>query len=422
VTRRGPLTAAIPTSVAAALFPLNPPVPLMLNTGMPYADGRLFYDADSHVMETPEWLPAYADPPFRDRIRPFSLGSTGTTDRVREMIERGKRRAGDPAERAGCEAELLTRKSWDAYGAFHREDRTRALDQLGFEAQLVFSTFAPGQSEFAKDVDVSYAAARALTRAMLDFCAHDKRLLPVTFIPLHVPERAVAEARFALDSGIKGLTISPLPPATHSLTHPSLLQLYALAEERGVPILFHVENDAPRKIAKGFSENGWEGQTDFHGGGENFTSLLYMAVSHWVEVALAALIFDHVLEKFPRLKVGVIELGAVWVPAWLERMEIVVDTFGRTESRLRALSMRPTDYVRRQVRVTPYPTENVGRLVERCGPELFMFSSDYPHVEGGRNPLKRFDASLTGRSPAELAAFYSGNFADLMRWQSHCKW
>jgi uncharacterized protein len=387
----------------------------VFNAGMPYAQGRLFYDADSHIMETPEWLPAHADAAFRDRIRPFSLGSTGTSDRVAAMIRRGAHRAGDPAERPGYEAELLTRKSWDAYGAFHREDRTRALDLLGFRGQLVFSTFAPGQSEFAKDVDVSYAAARALTRGMLDFCADDRRLLPVTFIPLQVPERALAAARFALDSGIKGLTISPIPPASHSITHPDLHPLYALAEERGVPILFHVENDAPRKIAKGFGENGWEGQTDFHGGGENFTGLLYMAVSHWVEVALAALIFDHVLEKFPRLKVGVIELGAVWVPAWLERMEIVVDAFGRTEGRLRTLSLRPTDYVRRQVRITPYPTEHVGRLIERCGAELFMFSSDYPHVEGGRNPLKRFEASLAGRSAAELTAFYSGNFADLMR-------
>lgn len=81
---------------------------------------------------------------------------------------------------------------------------------------------------------------------------------------------------------------------------------------------------------------------------------------------------------------------------------------------MRQLSLRPSDYVRRQVRITPYPTEDVGRLVDRCGAELFMFSSDYPHVEGGRNPLKRFEQSLSGRSEAELTAFYSGNFADLM--------
>ncbi len=383
---------------------------------MPYAEGRTYLDADSHIMELPDWLPSYCDPQFRDRVKPFSLGSTGTRWHVEAMIERGRARAGiDTEQRQAHEAELLTRKSWDAYGAFHAEDRRRALDLLGYHQQLVFSTFAPGQCERASDIEAKYAATRALTRGMLEFCAADKRLLPVTFVPLDDANRAIEEARFAVNNGIKGLTIPPLPVDSHSITHPSLHPMYALAEEAGVPILFHVENEARRKIAKGFEENGFEGQTDFHGGGENFTGLLYMAVSQWVEIAVAALIFDQVLEKFPRLMVGVIELGAVWVPAWLERLEIVVDTFGRTESRMRGLSLRPTEYVRRQVRITPYPTENVGRLIDTCGPEIFMFSSDYPHVEGGRNPLKRFGDTLQGRSEAELDAFYRGNFADLMR-------
>jgi predicted TIM-barrel fold metal-dependent hydrolase len=366
-------------------------------------------------MELPEWLPSYAEPKYRDRIPSFSLLSTGSRSRVEQMMARGKDRAGAPAERSGHEAELMTRKSWDAYGAFHADDRRRALDLLGFRSQLVFTTFGPSQSEEAQDVDVSYAVSRALSRGIVDFCSADPRLLPATFIPLTVPERAIAEVRFALDAGVKGVTISPLPPATHSITHPSLHPFYAELEARGVPLLFHVEGDAPRKVAPGFTNNGWEGQTDFHGGGENFTGLLYMAVSHWVEVALAALIFDQVLEKFPKLRVGVIELGAVWVPAWLERLEIVKDTFGRTETRIGNLQLRPSEYVRRQVRVTPYPTEDVGRLIERAGPELFMFSSDYPHVEGGRNPLKRFEASLEGRCEADKDAFYAGNFADMMR-------
>jgi predicted TIM-barrel fold metal-dependent hydrolase len=381
---------------------------------MPYAEGRPCYDADSHIMELPEWLPSYADPAYRDRLPSFSMGSSGSQERVAEMIARGRQRAGVASERAGYEDELMTRKSWDAYGAFHAEDRRRALDLLGFRAQLVFSTFGALQAETAEEVDVSYAATRALTRGMIEFCSGDRRLLPVTFVPLSIPERAVAETKFALDQGIKGVTISPLAPPGHSITHPSLHPLYALLEERGVPLFFHVEGDAPRKVPPGFAHNGWDGQTDFHGGGENFTGLLYMAVSHWTEIALAALVFDQVLEKFPRLKVGVIELGAVWVPAWLERLEIVKDTFGRTESRIKNLPLRPKDYVRRQIRFTPYPTENVGRLIELCGPELFLFSTDYPHVEGGRHPLKRFSESLAGRSEADLDSFYAQNFIDLM--------
>lgn len=381
---------------------------------MPYAEGREFYDADSHIMELPDWLGAYADPSVRDRLPGFSLASSGSSDRVKEMIARGKSRAGVASERSAHEAELMTRKGWDAYGAFDPGDRRRALDLLGFRAQLVFSTFGSYQAETARDPDVAYGATRALTRGMVEFCAGDRRLLPVTFVPLTVPERAIAETRFALDAGVKGVTISPLPPETHSITHPSLHPLYALLEERSVPLLFHVEGHAPRKVPSGFSLNGWEDQTDFHGGGENFTGLLYMAVSQWTEIALSALILDQVLEKFPKLKVGVIELGAVWVPAWLERLEIVKDTFGRTESRIGGLSLRPTEYARRQIRVTPYPTENVGRLIESAGPEMFLFSSDFPHVEGGRNPLKRFEESLASRSEPEKEAFYARNFLDLM--------
>ena len=102
---------------------------------MPYAEGRTFYDADSHVMELPEWLGSYADPGFRDRMPTFSLASSGTRARVEEMIARGRSRAGVESERAAHEAELLTRKSWDAYGAFHADDRRRALDELGFHAR-----------------------------------------------------------------------------------------------------------------------------------------------------------------------------------------------------------------------------------------------------------------------------------------------
>ena len=96
------------------------------------------------------------------------------------------------------------------------------------------------------------------------------------------------------------------------------------------------------------------------------------------------MIFDGVLERFPELRVGVIEQGAIWVPSWMRQMESAFDAFARHEERLQALSLRPSEYVRRQVRFTPYPTEDVGWIIEQAGPEVCLFSSDYPHVEGGR--------------------------------------
>jgi len=52
--------------------------------------------------------------------------------------------------------------------------------------------------------------------------------------------------------------------------------------------------------------------------------------------------------------------------------------------------------------------------VREAGPEITMFSSDYPHVEGGRNPIKRFETSLDAAADPVRQAFYRGNFVDLM--------
>ena len=68
----------------------------------------------------------------------------------------------------------------------------------------------------------------------------------------------------------------------------------------------------------------------------------------------------------------------------------------------------------RQLRFTPFPTEPVGWMIEQVGDDLFLFSSDYPHPEGGRDPLGRFEESLAGVADAAKDNFYSNNFADLL--------
>ena len=70
--------------------------------------------------------------------------------------------------------------------------------------------------------------------------------------------------------------------------------------------------------------------------------------------------------------------------------------------------------MRRQIRVTPYPAEDVGWIAAQAGPEVCLFSSDYPHVEGGRNPIKRFEASLAGASEETKRRFYGANMVELM--------
>jgi predicted TIM-barrel fold metal-dependent hydrolase len=185
-----------------------------------------------------------------------------------------------------------------------------------------------------------------------------------------------------------------------------------MAQEAGLPILFHVGGE--EKLNPDYFNNGLPRVKDFHGGEENFTSVSYMPIPHSVMLTLAALIIDGVLDRFPRLKFGAIELGADWVPGWMRSMDSAAHAFIKNEDRLKRLSARPSEIVRRQVRVTPYPHEDVGWIIANAGEEVCLFSSDFPHVEGGRNPLKRFNDSLVHTPARAIERFYCDNFIDLM--------
>ncbi len=381
---------------------------------MPYAEGRTFHDADSHVMETPDWLVAHADPSVRERMKPLFVAAVKPGEET--IIAQARRRHRDPAERERAEAEIMLRKNWSALGSFVREDRPRALDLLGFASQLVFNTFLNPyllEAERGDDLDFAYGLARAHNRAMIDFCSVDRRLLATAYVPLADFERARAMAAEAIAMGARALLVPSACPARHSPSHVGLFPVWATAEEAGIPIVLHVGGGG-KLLDPRYFENGLPPVPDFHGGAENFRSVDYLAIPFPPMQTLATLIIDGVLERFPRLRIGVIEQGAAWVPSWMRQLDTTVDAFSKNEERLRRLTLRPSDYVRRQIRVTPYPHEPVGWIIEQAGDTVCLFSSDWPHVEGGRNPLRRFESSVAHLAERAKQRFYCDNFVDLM--------
>jgi predicted TIM-barrel fold metal-dependent hydrolase len=392
---------------------------------MPYSEGRIVHDADAHIMETPTWLREHAEAAFRDRMPVLEylggneLRQTGDpTEQRRDLeaaFERLRARHASAEYRADEQAEIMARKNFAATGSFIAQDRPRALDLLGFSSQLVFNTFHNSRLHDMEheDPDLAFAAARAHNRGMLEFCSVDPRLLPSLYVPLCDPERTVAATREALEAGAAALLVASGCPPRYSPSHTDLFGVWAQAEEAGIPVVFHVGGTGTL-IDPHYFVNGLPVPPDFHGGEENFRSVDYMGIPVPPAQTLATLIFDGVLERFPGLRIGVIEQGAIWVPSWLRQMESAFEAFSRHEERLQKLSMRPSDYVHRQVRITPYPTEDVGWIVAQAGADLVMFSSDYPHVEGGRKPLERFEASLGDAGEDVRRAFYADNFLFLM--------
>jgi predicted TIM-barrel fold metal-dependent hydrolase len=380
-------------------------------TRMSYAQNRLIHDADSHLMELADCLDPFLEKKYRADYD--ALPKLRAWPRDSAWVNDARAKQADNAFRAGAVENILLRRDYEALGAFKPEDRPWALDLLGFKSQVVFTTWCLGN--FGLDdtnPDLAYATAEAHNRMMAAFCSVDRRFLPTAYIPLADFERAKATAKAALDGGAKALMVPSICPKGHSPSHVAFDPVWRMAEEAGLPIVFHVGGEA--KLNPDYFDNGMPRVKDFHGGEENFTSVSYMMIPHSVMLTLAAMIFDGVLDRFPKLKVGVIELGASWVPSWMRFMDAGADAFRKGEERLKKLSLKPSEFVRRQVRVTPYPHEDTGWIIRNAGDKVCMFSSDFPHVEGGRNPLKRFDDSVTGLPAPAIERFYAGNFADLM--------
>jgi predicted TIM-barrel fold metal-dependent hydrolase len=379
---------------------------------MPYVEDRLVHDADSHLMELEDCLDPYFDRAMLQAYHDLPYYRRKVGDGRWAQVAR--RRQDDPQFRAGDAANILLRKNYEALGSFRRDDRPAALDLLGFASQLVFTTFCLGNFGLDESgpVELAYAAAQAHNRMMTDFCAVDRRFLATAYVPLVDFERSAAAAAEAIALGAKALMIPSKAPAAHSPSHVGFDPVWAKAQEAGIPILFHVGGE--QKLDPAYFENGMPRVKDFHGGEENFTSVSFMAIPGSVMQTLASLIIDGVMDRFPRLKFGAIELGASWVPGWMRFMDSAHAAFFKNEARLHRLSAKPSDIVRRQVRVTPYPHEDAGWLIREAGEAVMLFSSDFPHVEGGRNPLKRFGESLAGTSAAAQHRFYADNFVDLM--------
>lgn len=376
---------------------------------MPYVEGQTIHDADSHVMELPGAILPYVDPAQREAFAEKTAKRTALAD----WADKARRLHDDPEFRAGDEANLLLRKNYQALGAFRNADRPRALDLLGFASQLVFTTDALGNYglEERGEVELALAGARAHNRMMAEFCSVDRRLLATGYVPLIDRARAPEIAREAVAMGCKGLIVPSRHPKGHAPSHVELDPVWAIAQEAGVPILFHVGGE--EKMHHDYVENGGPQVLDFHGGAENFTSVTFMAIPLSLWQTLSVLVIDGVFDRFPRLKFGAIELGASWLPSLMRFMDSGAAAFGR-EERLQALSGKPSEILRRQLRVTPYPHEDARWIIENSGEEMCLFSSDFPHVEGGRNPLKRFNDNLEGASESARRGFYRDNFIDLM--------
>jgi predicted TIM-barrel fold metal-dependent hydrolase len=374
-------------------------------------------DVDSHFYEPLDWLDDHF-PDLAKQLPPLSVTDFifrfGASD-VLDAIPPDKR-LDDPMDLAPGTRPFLeslppTDKLDDLLGrdraVCHPEERLRRCDEQGIAVQLINNNWAHmpymkarevGRPDLASDVLEAYNTwAAGLLHGYTD------RLIPITFLELDDPDRAVAELHRMRQAGSRAFTIKPAPVnADRSLTHPDHEPVWSAAEDLGMIAIFHVGPSGPAPLDPGWLANG---------GNPSTFNLLNMVQAPSAKLALAAMVFDGVFERHPRLVVLVEELGISWLPELLARMDILAKGRGRAPYEFPLL---PSEYLTRQVRVAALSTtDELYPTLDRIPPELVVYSTDYPHPEGGPTPFETFSEQLSKASPEVRDDFFGASIARL---------
>jgi len=372
-------------------------------------------DSDQHLYEPRGLWRDHADPGERDeaiRIEDDDLGYAwvmwrderlGIADvqapgETVELGERRNRRArGEPAEYSFDEA--LPADFWQARA------RAKRITDMGFDAAVCFPNFG---LLWERRVSASLPALLTNMGAWNRWCAtlaHDGAgaVHPVAHVTLRDLDWLDAQLATLSAAGVRLAMMAPALVDGKPLSHPDLDRAWASFVANGITPVFHVA-DQPRVF-----DDAW--YTD---DGDRFVNVVE-SVFLWTPAALALtdLIVNGVLERHDDLRMGVVELSAIWVPQYLMMLDGGYEFTAKLNGRVPTpLSMRPSEYFRRQVRISSFSYEQPARLEHQAG-DLFMACSDYPHSEGTATPLDDYRA--VGSEPGGATGLFDRNAEFLLR-------
>ena len=372
-------------------------------------------DSDQHLYESRDLWRDHIDPGARDdalaivdddfgypwlqwrdrRLQLADVQQPGDTDALGRWRER--QRTGEPPEYRYDEA--LPEEYW------RPRVRRDHLATMGVDEAVLFPNFGLlWERSLSGDLGALTANMAAWNRWCRAVVADGGgRLHPVAHLTLRDPDWLLGQLQGLEGAGVRLAMIAPAPVDGRPLSHPDHDRLWAAFVHHGVTPVFHVA-EQPRVF-----DDAWFTDPD-----DRFVSVVE-SVFLWTPPALATtdLIVNGTFERHPDLRLGIIELSAIWVPLFLLMLDGAWDFTTTLNGRpLSELTMRPSEHFRRSVRVAAFSYEDPARLAARSA-DLFMCCSDYPHSEGTASPVADYERARCG--PEDAAALFRDNIRFLLR-------
>ena len=354
------------------------------------------------------------------------------TDMVEAISQSGLPNA---AQNSKDDSEITTHnvntlKFEKAPGAFDFKRRIEVMDFIGLDCQVMYpgglGLYALGLYNRPNDLDYLRTIrhdrkgyAKRMVDTYNEWCStiyrDSTRLRPIAMLAEDTPDDLHAAAKRYIDRGIGGLWIpTDHPPGNVSPASPALDRFWALLADSNTPVLAHIGseiNSGPLHTLE------WRNAPAFEGwmvGREFSLDPWTMCTMHLgTQVFLMTMILGGVFERHPRLRFGSAEFNGHWVGPLAENMDTFYSKARMGQNVGRVLKQKPSDYLRRNVRIALFDFEPVGAYIDRYGLEdVYCYASDYPHIEGGLDPIGNSERALAGQSDAIRRKFYVDN----------CKW
>jgi predicted TIM-barrel fold metal-dependent hydrolase len=300
-------------------------------------------DADGHILEDAGLWERYLEPRYRDRAMRLARDEQGL-----EFLEIDGRsskyvRRGLPASLGGMLKDVEnvipspanTYASCAAFGAMDAKERVERLAREGLDAAFLYPTLGVLWEAECEDVELAQAYTRAYNRWVADFCRDSGgKLIPIAHLSLGDPAAAAEELVRAVQDGCKGGWVAPFTITRVPHGHPDHDRLFATAQDLDVPLAIHPSFEPAWAVPQRF---------EIRGRGKNF--FLNVTAADAVRHAFTTFFQFATFDRFPRLKLVLLESGAGWIGYWLDRM----DGYCRSLVGLGvALQEKPSDYFRRQ--------------------------------------------------------------------------
>jgi predicted TIM-barrel fold metal-dependent hydrolase len=341
-------------------------------------------DADGHVLEPPDLWARYVEPSWRDRAIRVRRGADG-----RDVLEVDGRPArlttsemlgglggmGRTLEELAA-ATLSGRYAENApAAAVDPAARCALLDREGLSHAVLYPTLGLQWEAEAPDPAYALAHARAYNRWIEEFTAGSGgRLAAVAHLSLGDPAAAATELRRSVRAGARGGFVLPFTWSGLPHGHPHHDPVWAAAQELDVPIAIHTGIDPPaRDLHRRFDGLTWPEAVP------QAIWYLQMLFPQAVQQAFSTFFQFGTFDRFPRLRVVVLESGAGWLGFWMDRMDALASGPLRVTMTLRE---RPSDYVRRQCWIAADPDEHtLPAMIAYVGTDRFLWASDFPHAD-----------------------------------------